>query len=638
MSLFKQMTILISVIFIILFTLIVSISFNQIKDSAKESLYKNIQNSASNISLSITNANADISAIKTVINASFDNGNYEKIVFKDLENKIIYERVKKEEQFEENLPIWFIKFVNIDEVSVLATVSQTWKVLGTIEIFADRDIFYIQLYKMFISLIITLTITFLTFLILVFIFLKSMLKPLEIIKKQSEAIIDNTFIFSEKLPFTSEFKSLTININSMLKKIQEIFNHANDILKRNKELLYVDELTGLYNRKYLVMKISEFLEENSINHSGYIVCIDLIRVDLLNKIFGYKKVDNLIIQIVKEIKELFLRYESSIIVRSKAAEFIVILPRIKEREAKNVSEQISSKLKELLSFVEDDEIDFFIGLCNFKNEKIYSDILSKIDYTLCQTKIQDNNYNGYYYLKKDIVHNTRDDWRNIINNAINNDYFYLVFKDIVSLNSSKIVYKSISFGIKTYDKDFSYSEFIASAIELKLLEKIYLKIIEKLLCLDKYNKRVTIQIPNKFVEHLPFEKLMELFERKNNFVDIVFELEEEVFFKYKYNCLTFIDLLRDNGFGIAVFNFMAISDDYTYLKEQKPEFIKLNRYFLETSENLDVLKIIKESLDIEVIATSIDDDKDLDFINKKGIKLITGIVTEKLLKDSSKNT
>ena len=62
---------------------------------------------------------------------------------------------------------------------------------------------------------------------------------------------------------------------------------------------------------------------------------------------------------------------------------------------------------------------------------------------------------------------------------------------------------------------------------------------------------------------------------------------------------------------------MAISDDYIYLKEQKPEFIKLNRYFLETSENLDVLKIIKESLDIEVIATSIDNDKDLDFINKR---------------------
>ena len=82
--------------------------------------------------------------------------------------------------------------------------------------------------------------------------------------------------------------------------MQEILNHANDILKRNKELLYVDKLTGLYNRKYLVMKISEFLEENSINHSGYIVCIDLIRVDLLNKIFGYKKVDNLIIQIVKD--------------------------------------------------------------------------------------------------------------------------------------------------------------------------------------------------------------------------------------------------------------------------------------------------------------------------------------------------
>ena len=83
MTLFKQVSIILLFIFIILFTLIMGVTFKIMKDSTQKSLYENVQNSVSSISLSITNAGSDISSIKTIINASFDNGNYERIVFKD---------------------------------------------------------------------------------------------------------------------------------------------------------------------------------------------------------------------------------------------------------------------------------------------------------------------------------------------------------------------------------------------------------------------------------------------------------------------------------------------------------------------------------------------------------------------------
>jgi sensor domain CHASE-containing protein len=45
MSLFKQVSIVLSFIFTILFILITAVSFNIIRDSAKKSLYENVQNS-----------------------------------------------------------------------------------------------------------------------------------------------------------------------------------------------------------------------------------------------------------------------------------------------------------------------------------------------------------------------------------------------------------------------------------------------------------------------------------------------------------------------------------------------------------------------------------------------------------------
>jgi|GEM_PF-1118890 len=627
MSLFRQVSILLSIIFIILFFVIATISFNIIKNSAKQSLYENVQNSGSSISLAITNANLETSTIKTVLNASFDNGNFEKIVFKDMEEKTIYSRIKKQENNKEDIPSWFLNLTTLEDISSATTVSNGWKVIGTLEVYANRDVFYKQLYEIFINLLITLVSTFVFFIVVIFILFKTILKPLDIIKKQSEAIMKNEFIFQETLPFTSEFKSLTISINTMLKKIQDIFNQANKTLKRNKELLYVDELTQLYNRRYLILKLNEYLEENSINHEGFIISIVLTRIDLLNKSIGYKKVDQLFIKITELIKKQISLNESNLIVRANASEFIIILPRVSENKAKESCEKLSSTLKFLLQGVEDEEIKLHLGLCSFKNETSYRDILSKIDYTLCQSKASE--HKSYFYQQKGI-YNTRDDWRNIINDAILNQHFILLYRDVLELNSKNVAHKTISFKIETTKESFFYGEFIAPVIELNLLQSVYLKIIENCFLLKEFKQEITIQIPSQFIEKLPFEELVQLFNKKDKFKNIIFEIEEESFSKFKYNCITFIKLVKEYGYEIAIFNFLGISDDFNYLKEQKPKFIKINQSFIKIDENINALNMIRKSLGLKIIVTSINNKEDLEFIKQKDIELIAGKITDEI--------
>ena len=208
MSLFKQVSIVLSFIFTILFILITAVSFNIIRDSAKKSLYENVQNSVSSISLSITNAGTDASSIKTVLNASFDNGNYEKIVFKDVYENIVYEVKKEKEINQDNTPKWFIELVNINEISAKSTISNGWNILGNIEIYNDRNIFYQQTYSIFKNLVFSLLISFILLVVILFFLFKYILKPLETIKKQADSVMNNEFILEEKIPFTKEFKSV----------------------------------------------------------------------------------------------------------------------------------------------------------------------------------------------------------------------------------------------------------------------------------------------------------------------------------------------------------------------------------------------------------------------------------------------
>lgn len=629
MSLFRQISILLLVVFTLLFILILSISFNEIKNSAKESLYENVQNSVSNISLSITNANADISTIKTVLNASFDNGNYEKIVFKNLDDNIVYERIKKEEELETQIPSWFLDFVKINEVSSSSTVSQGWSVLGSLEVFANRESLYLQLYKIFINLSITLVSLFIFTLAIISLLFKTILKPLVTIKRQSDMALENKFIYQEKIPFTKEFKSVTISINNMIEKIQNMFNHANEILKRNKELLYIDELTKLYNRNYLVLKTSEYLEENSMNNKGYIISIIITKIDLLNKKIGYDNVDKLFLKAANIMADETSFQDANIIARTNAAEFIIVLPRVNEVDVKSIARHLSMDLNSLFEDVLDEEIELFLGLCHYKDEKNHSELLAKIDYTLNQSKVFQGN--DYYYLNNSEIHEPKQSFREIINLAKEKEEFNILYRDIVNLNTKQSEYKTISFEIKNKDKVYSYGEFIGTALELDLLEEIYLKVIEKVLKQNSFEKKVAIQIPSDFISTMPFDKLKKIFEYKKNSNNIIFEIEEESFTKYAFNCVVFLKMLDDYGFNVAIFNFMGISEDYDYLKIKKPEYIKVNQRFLQSLESLDAINMIKNSLGIKIIATSINDEEDLKSLENKNINLISGKVIEKLI-------
>ena len=73
------------------------------------------------------------------------------------------------------------------------------------------------------------------------------------------------------------------------------------------------------------------------------------------------------------------------------------------------------------------------------------------------------------------------------------------------------------------------------------------------------------------------------------------------------------------------------SGSKTYLKELKPVFVKADKqYLLDTEQNINVLKIVLESLGIKLIATGVNNIEELDSLNKKEIRLISGMIVDKL--------
>ena len=631
MSLFKQVSIVLSIVFTILFVLITVVSFKIIKDSAQKSLYENVQNSASSISLSITNAGTDISSIKTVINASFDNGNYEKIIFKDMDENIIYD-VNKEIQIDETIPLWFINIIDIGEISAKAIISNGWNVLGNIEIYNDRTIFYQQTYSMFKNLIFSLLISFIFLIIIIFYLFNYMLKPLKIVEKQAEAVMNNEFIIEKKLPFTSEFKSVTLSINSMITKIEKMFENTNNVLKLNKELMYFDEVTKLHNRKYFILKIEEYLAKDNINNQGFVTIISL-KVDILNKKFGYEKTNNILFKFANLMKEEFQK-DSNLLSRINGSEFVMLSPNISETNIKN---SIPLFIKKIYDNLEISKDNIFIGIFKYEEEQSSRTLMTKMDYAISQAKTYHED--DYYYIEEIDKCLTKEQWVNVINESLEKDYFKLLYRNVIEINLNEVIHKTMSFELKHQNDNFSYKGLIPSILELGRLSDVYLHIVEKVLKNNKNeSKKITIQLPVIFVEDLNnYTKIKELFikYKKFNNENIIFELEEESFNKNLNNSVMYITLFREFNFNFAVFNFIANSNDYTYLKELKPLYIKASKYFLmESKQSLSVLKILTQSLDIKLIATSVNEVSEINALAQMGINAICGPIMQNLIKEN----
>ena len=616
MSLFKQVSAVLLFIFTILFVLIIAVTFGIIKDSAEKSLYENVQNSVTNLSLSITNSGTEISSIKTVINASFDNGNYEKIIFKDVDDNIVYE-LKKETNIEEDkIPKWFINLVNIEEVSAKSTISNGWNVLGILEIYNDRTLFFEQTYEIFKNLVFSLLISFIVLLIILSYLFNFMLNPLKTIKKQAESVMKNEFILEEKVPFTSEFKSLTLNINSMIIKFENMFENTNNVLKQNKELLYFDEVTKINNRKYFMLKANDYLDKNNPNNKGFILAFSL-QMDNINKTFGYIHTNEILHKLATLFKNSF-ENNSNLIARMNGSEFVILIPNIDENRVKSLANIFLDEVYKIENL--EDKINF--GICKYANEEDLKNLLIKIDCVISQSKLHTEK--EVYFLNNVEKYKAKEEWIKIINSSLKEDNFVLIYKDIIDLKSKKVSFKTIDFELNYQNDKLSYQSFMASVLQLNKLNDIYLHIINKILKIKtNIDEKVSIQIPHFFVEDLNnYLYLKEILE-KNRGKNLIFEIEEESLNKNFSNTLMYIKLFKEFDFEFAVYNFIANSDDYSYLKELKPLYIKMSNYFLtESIQSLNILKILTQSLDIKLIATLVDENIDFSQLEELGINAV----------------
>ena len=638
MTLFKQIALILSILLIIILATVLNLNFKAANASVQDRLYEDAKNTATSLSLSLGSANGDISMMSTMINANFDSGTYSYISLVDVDDVLLYERKSESEQLD--LPAWFLSTTNIEAPVASANVSAGWSQVGILNVQGDVTYAYNALYTILKGLLISFSIIGIVGLLVLNLLLVVILKPLKEVQKQAEAVIRNEFILQDNIPYTTEFKDVVLGMNNMVSKVKAMFDKGNRELKRQKEMEYIDPVTKLRNRKYLIDKLPEYLKIDAVSKGGINMMISLSGAIEANEALGHKKADELF----NDIAEIFTAqtedHDNAIIARMNGTEFSILIPDCQSIHGLVIAETILTNSQFLIQNynLDNSEIFLSIGLYEYNHKQSIGELLSHSDNALAQAKFKD--WNIHLSKAEDTVEVMgKNAWREILLNAIKHNSFSFVSWPVVDAQKKKLIHNVLSLTIKV-DKEttYSYGQFMASANQIGLSDDIYRNVLTTLFKSPDSNlnySTYSLRLPYEFLmlsnTYDEMKKLFASFALVLPF-KLIIEMPDKLVNQNSELVQDYKRLFEKYTIDMGIFEFIGESHDYQYLQDLRPIYIKGEpNYFLSQNEQtLSALRLITDSVGISLIATGVMNDDTLEQLEAKEVHIVQGKVTDNI--------
>ncbi|NOQ30743.1 MAG: EAL domain-containing protein [Helicobacteraceae bacterium] len=655
MTLFKQMALMVSLIIIIMLGSVMAINYQSAKKDMLESLNQTTINNLQTLMQKIIEANnfteessddeeiieesSNNALIESEIDGSVGGGYYRMVKFSSESGSFEYMQIDNDPV--EGVPLWFIEFSSIKLQTVSEDIMDGFNMLGVLSVEGDPGIVYKALYKMFTNLLYIFAISVALALLVLSSVLHFVLKPLYRVQHQAESILKNEFIIQEQIPYTTEFKDVVYGMNAMVNKVEDIFEKGNEAAQRNRELLYNDPTTKLFNRRYLMLKLPDLIKEANKTEGGVVIFIALSGAEAINQVLGRQKADDMFLSLASSFNNVCKEYEERLIARVNGTEFTLMLPDCEAKMGYEVAQKININFEALLQSNELDNKKIFIdiGIYRYKPSVNVGELLTRADNALSQAKAKEGNNIHLYEEQNDENAMGKEQWRTIIEESIHTNLFSLKFWPTMNAKSKTVEHSVMTFTIDGGEnKKYFYGDFIAPAINLGLVSKIYIVTLKDLITqrhAELDGSICSIRLSNEFIKDpKAFDELSVLLNEyaKTIQFDLSFEVTDSFAINNTATVKSFVELFNKYNFGFGLNAFTGESNNFTYLKELNPKFLKADCAFLldQSQDSMSALQVITDSLGIDIIATFVKTEDELKKLQTMHIDSVQGPITDSI--------
>lgn len=648
MSLFKQLSIMLTLFLGVILISVMVLNFKSATEFVQNQLYTDAKNTVHSLGLSLSKVTdpKDSSSMESMINAIFDSGYHQKIVLTDLDGKVLY--IRENDMKVIDVPQWFIDNVPIHNVSAKSDIMIGWIRFGTLEVSGHTGNAYRQLYSVFIDLLQTFLILGLVVFVVLYLLLSLSLKSLVRIRDQAKAIIDNEFIIETKIPFTTEFRSVTSAMNAMVKKVKDIFDRENETLSRYHELLYRDTETKQYNRRYLVATLPDYFALSS----GTYILFSFDELDRLKREMGYEQYAEVIHYFTKRLTSIFEGIDNTLIARLNESDFFIVIPMDDVNGMNKHVQQVMDEVKARIKSLNEGSVTYVNLSCAIGEYGEYDSVkslFSRADYVVTRAKIDGNFTISVCDKCSDDLMPSREEWRSELIQSLEESRILLASQKVIQRDGTveSTLHEEIFLRLKDRNGTIhSAAYFIPVATSLGIVESLDRYMIEKVI--DDISSgvlkgSVALNLSADFVKKYDnvewLKNKLEIFHRDNK-ITLWFEVTNMIALYELEAVHSICAVVKSFGDQFGIDHFVMPQKGASYLQIIRPDYVKSNSTYLEdilgnreSGDSRESLMNIVTSLGITIIAIAIEDGEQIERFSRHGITRFQGsfIATAALL-------
>lgn len=639
MTLLKQIMLAIISFMLLIFVAVGILNFSTINNYIVSQLGTNAKHTANSLGLAIASVTnpKDLSGAQTMINSVFDSGYYSMIKLTGLDGETLIE--SSQPLVVNSVPKWFVNNVKLEAPVAQSEIMIGWNKFGTLHVQSNTGIAYYELYNIVQNVFYVLLAMSITALLISYLGVKAIFIPLKKVQKQAEAILQNSFILQEKIPFTVDVRQIVLAMNVMITRVKDVFEQSAKTLSKYEELLYKDEQTVLFNRRYLQNNFKEYIssEEYSSGAASMITCKDLR--DLKQEI-GFNGQQKLIKSIASIISQNAL---GMLRARLNEDDFIIVSPNLTTQNAKNLTDKILLTIKEeFIKFnVDMDKHPVFAAIVPYGPKTPLKDVLTTADITLARAKEGKNFASLIYKSDKEIVLG-KEQYKELIETSLKNGMFKFAGQKVES-DFAELVHRELY--IRLVDSEGRWqiaSYFMPMVNEIKMTVEIDLYVLNKFAdmlrggMLEKMQYAINLgkDILSSAQHFNEFENALKKIKQYAS-AKIYIEIPNKDDIDTAV-LVGFHQRLRSLGFGFGLDHFGFDAKSIERLSAVNPDYVKIPAANLidflggEASEQRSWFEAMMMSRGVKIIATGVENDEQKQNLQNLQINSMQGILISEI--------
>lgn len=630
MTLYRQLIFAITFLIICLMAGNVFVSVFNARGYVFEQMQVHAQDTATSLGLTISHAakEKDEAQIRSFVDVVFDRGYYRRVLYQSLSGDVTVE--SNAPILIEGVPDWFVGLVDLPEPEGHAEVISGWFRLGKVTIVSHPGYAYRDLWRVFNEQLWLFMFTAVLCYGLAGLGLRYLLRPLQQVEAQAEAICRREFPVLDDLPRTRELRRMVTAMNRMVQKIQSIFQEQVELSESLHRQAYLDSVTQLSNRRDFDARFEAFIKSEKGGSAGALVLIHLDGLIEFNGRLGREAGDQLLKDVAGLMVEGVGDVAGAILARRSGADLCVFMPLLDKAEGELMVERLFSRVQGVSWFKEAHELHLYFGAAFTPSVVLDNNLLEEADLALRQAQHQ--GASGYQWHQTVVGDEARSagEWRTILCDAIESKAFTFHVQPVFARDAETIDQLEILCRLHDGRGLMSAGVFLPMAERFDMAADIDQLMIEMLsrAYVQASGPKLSVNISPSSMADESFVSWLEAFLQSNPaFAQrLVVELPEFALSINEQQVRVFGQRIVAHGACLSLDHFGVAASSFSYLQSLPLFALKVDRCFVQgIDSNADNRFFVKSllqiahSCDVKLLVEGVENDAEWQALLALGI-------------------